>query len=291
MEDHRFDDLARFIQSGRSRRSAIGAMVAVALTVFGSRTEVTDAAARCPRGKERCDGKCRAKCSDVMVRNRRTCACECPDRMHRCGKVCVGQDRCCTGEKTCGGGCISETDCCPYTHMVCPNGSCLEKASGACCPGVEVACDAAPDGCCNAFAGEECSDDGCCNTLVGQSICGGTCVNTDSDPNHCGACGRACRAGCESCENGTCVSTGPCCQSGQTACGGRCVNTQSDFNNCGGCGATCGSCEYCNNGTCTRMCATGWDCCGTISCCEQPGAMVTPGEPRRVPRKGSKGAR
>ena len=181
-------------------------------------------------------------CRGLKIRNRRTCGCDCPDRMRECGRTCVGEDRCCPGEKECGGGCIREQDCCTHTHKECPDGSCLPEDAGACCPGVEVACATAPGGCCNSFAGEECSDDGCCNEFLGEAVCGGKCVDAKTDPNNCGGCGIACgscktcqdgvcrgpdRARCETCVNGQVVpgvpcGDGHCCGAGAECCGGGC---------------------------------------------------------------------
>jgi hypothetical protein len=256
VEHQRFDDLARSLVAGGTRRRVLGALAAAAIGFAAGRPEA-DAARRCPKKKERCNGDCVPVCKGDMIRNRRTCRCECPDGMKACGTTCVGDDRCCPGEKTCGGGCIHEAECCPHTHKACPDGTCLPKDAGQCCPAVEQACAAAPGGCCNTLAGEECTADGCCNTLVGETtVCNNRCVDVASDPDHCGACGNRCQAGCQVCDNGTCRTTGTCCQPGQI--------------DCGGCGVTCGECEWCNNGTCTSRCAEGWHCCGGISCCEDP---------------------
>jgi hypothetical protein len=142
--------------------------------------------------------------------------------MVRCSQVCVDQDRCCPGEKECGGGCIREEDCCTYTHKRCPDGSCLAKDGGVCCPDVEVACPNADDGCCNSFAGEECATNGCCNTIItGHEICDGKCVYTRTDKEHCGGCGRECDA-CSSCIEGDCRSN---CGEGRACCGRTCCPT------------------------------------------------------------------
>ena len=250
MDGHGFDDLTRSMSRLGSRRKVLRALAGAALGAVGAlggAAAPTEAAVRCPRGKERCGGKCRAVCRGLKVRNRRTCRCECPDGMKACGSTCVGEDRCCPGEKECGGGCIAGDQCCPYTHHECPDGSCLEKDSGACCPGSQVACPGAEGGCCNALAGEECSGDGCCNTLVGgKAVCDGRCVDTDTDANNCGACGTTCR-GDETCEGGACRSSSSC-GAGKEPCGAwGCVTAGSC---CGGklvCGTTYSQC--CTGGT------------------------------------------
>lgn len=210
----------------KSRRGLFKVLAGAALGAAGlidRSPERAEAAKRCPHGKERCGGQCRATCTDVKVRNRATCHCECPDGMKSCGTNCVGKDICCPGEKDCGGGCISEDSCCPYTPKECPDGSCLKKGTGACCPGVEEACPTDPEGCCNTLAGQECSTSGCCNTLVGSSICNGACVDTDTDRNNCGACGTTCGP-CQVCQGGECRSI---CQPGYECCAGSCCPTGS----------------------------------------------------------------
>ncbi len=81
METQRFDDLPRSLTVARSRRGALRALAGAALGVLAARPERGAAAGRCPRGKERCDGRCVPVCRGLKIRNRRTCACECPDRM------------------------------------------------------------------------------------------------------------------------------------------------------------------------------------------------------------------
>jgi hypothetical protein len=181
--------------------------------------------------------------------------------MKDCGKTCVADGTCCPDQKECCGGCVAADACCPCTHKECPNGACLPKDGGAYCPDVEVPCASAPGGCCNWFAGEECSDDGCCNTFLGMAVCGGKCVDTDNDNNNCGGCGNTCGS-CKTCQNGACRgpdTSPPACE---TCSAGQVVSGVSCGNHCCNPGAEC-----CGNGRCAPgKCDTlnGQVCCHIV---------------------------
>ena len=228
------------------------------------------------------------------------------------GKKCGGCFRCRNGRCAAPSAELCDDDeiCRVETGICCP-----KCVSGRCCPIGERCIDPGPfsaNFCCNEELNEPCGHNGdgtfgqCCSKAnekccdgecvpmdqpccpAGRTVCGGTCVDTKTDASNCGACGVRCRSGCQRCENGTCVTTGPCCQPGEIDCGTRCLNPRgTDPFNCGGCGVKCGSCEHCDYGTCRRLCAPGWDCCGSASCCAQPGIRLAEGEPRRVPRQGT----
>jgi hypothetical protein len=57
-----------------------------------------------------------------------------------------------------------------------------------------------------ALAAAGCNSDKICPS--DQRLCGGACVSLQSDPQNCGACGRACGAG-QACSSGACVGCGP----------------------------------------------------------------------------------
>jgi hypothetical protein len=143
-----------------------------------------------------------------------------------------------------------------------------------CSPVVET-CDGKDDNCdgvideepqadkaCSTAAGapEQCRDAGC--MCVTQ--CDGGCVDLASDVNNCGACGHACVAGVQACQNSACACAGTLCavpDGGVLGDGGyiipdggpgggpvACVQTVSDPHNCGACGVTC---KYaCSGGGC-----------------------------------------
>ncbi len=111
---------------------------------------------------------------------------------------------------------------------------------------------------------------------VGSTKCGGKCVSVQSDPRHCGTCGRACAAG-ESCASGQCRG-GATCAAGLTRCGTDCVNTQTSTQHCGACNNGCASGQACRGGACvTSNCAPGQRDCGgglciaenDVACCSQ----------------------
>jgi hypothetical protein len=316
MDATRFDDMVRQATAPGSRRSALGVLAGALVGALGL-ARTASAAGRGPGGHgkdgkgggrdeataqrrrprhctERCGGRCRPRCPDVMLRNPTTCACECPGDMNTCGKTCVGADRCCAGEKTCGGGCIREDDCCPHTHQECPDGNCVAKDSccpgehacsdgncirdgqccpderqchpsgcvpqDACCPNIESTCASGPDRCC--VLGSACSDDGCCPETTDSGVCSGKCTPLTTNEN-CGACGNRCGR-CTTCKrvNGDYVCAPPdaappaceTCSNGQVAAGVSCGSR------CCGAGAEC-----CGNGCCAAgKCTTGGN---GVPCC------------------------
>lgn len=259
MDTQQFDDLSRSLTATRSRRGALRLLAGAAIGLVAARPAAGEAAGRCPKGKERCDGRCLAVCKGLKIRNRRTCACDCPQEMTDCGKTCIGQDKCCPGLKSCGGGCIAADVCCPHTEKECPDGSCLAKDAGACCAGVEVPCGSAPGGCCNSFAGEVCSDDGCCNELFGEAVCGGKCVDTKTDPNNCGDCGVKCGSR-TTCQDGVC--RGPDRAKCETCVGGEVKPGVTCGDHCCSAGAECYGGGCCAPGKCDSV--NGQTCCHKV---------------------------
>ena len=186
------------------------------------------------------------------------------------GQVCR-QGACATPTCTSGAGCRL-TD---GGSAWCCNGVCSELGidplncgqcgarcpSGTCAGNCAVGCDGG--GC---PAGTACGTDGfrqrsACHTTscsgladrttcslrpgeVGE-CCAGTCIDYDSNPAHCGACGRACSASqlcvAGSCQTNTSCATGPVNSSCALdagfglCCGGACsaLDIRTDANNCG----------------------------------------------------------
>ncbi len=85
---------------------------------------------------------------------------------------------------------------------------------------------------------------GCDDQML--DACGGECVNLDTDPEHCGTCGRECEDD-EACTEGECV---PVCMGEDAVCGGACVDLDFDDQNCGDCGEACGFAQTCLYGEC-----------------------------------------
>lgn len=139
-----------------------------------------------------------------------------------------------------------------------------------------------------------------CACPDGHVVCAGRCVHTETNPSHCGRCGRQCPTG-TSCVDGACVGgdgtgTGPggsgdcdcppgkaCCEgrctdlntsdehcgdcgrtcpAGETCCEGRCRSLGQDHKNCGRCGRHCPGDEVCSEGECRRRCRNGLTDCG-----------------------------
>lgn len=119
----------------------------------------------------------------------------------------------------------------------------LASACGQSKPEVEVV----------SISGAECEGDSCvcAEPLVS---CGSFCIDTASDPDHCGACDRACLAS-QVCELGACACPAP-----TVACGDACVELSSDESNCGACGNACSDGQICEDSAC--VCPAGTDLCG-----------------------------
>jgi hypothetical protein len=292
MNIRQFDDLTRSMVSARSRRGALRLLAGAALGAFAARPEAGAARGKCKRGKELCRGDCVKVCKGLKQRNRRTCECDCPDRMKDCGRTCIGRDRCCPNERRCASGgcvpkgacchdeqrcadrscrpkeggeccpeerpcdgaCISAINCCPSTERQCRSGACIPK--GNCCVDTEAPCATAPGGCCNSAAGEECSDDGCCNVLAGLEVCGGKCVDPTNDANHCGGYGVKCGS-CQTCQDGVC--RGPDRATCETCANGEVVPGVPCGDHCCNAGAGCCGGGCCAPGKCTSQ--NGQTCC------------------------------
>lgn len=99
-----------------------------------------------------------------------------------------------------------------------------------------------------------------CACPDGYIVCSRRCVKAQTNPSHCGRCGRECPLG-TSCVDGECVGgdgtgTGPggsgeCdCPLGQACCEGQCIDLDSSEEHCGECGQTCVEGKTCCDGHC-----------------------------------------
>ncbi len=94
---------------------------------------------------------------------------------------------------------------------------------------------------------------------AGLTACGDGCVDTDSDPDHCGGCGRVCAYPHAEglCSDGAC-SLGPCdlgwgdCN--RQAADGCEQDLAEDQNHCGSCDHACQPGQSCEQGICTSDC-------------------------------------
>lgn len=143
--------------------------------------------------------------------------------------------RCGVGETSCGGACIrldAGTPYCGQCFNVCPEGASCTNSACVCPPDKSGVCDR-------------------------------KCVDLQSDPSHCGACGRTCGLG--SCVAGECVCD-PDPTTVQTCPGSpACVDTARDPANCGSCGQRCGL-GSCVDGACVCGPAPVTPCPGSPTC-------------------------
>jgi hypothetical protein len=281
MDGRHFDDLARALAAGASRRNVLkgltgsaGAALAGALSwrpSFGKggalRQGCAELGARCLRDDACCSGLC-----DVESRR-----CVCTDDQEECDDECVDlrSDPANCGE--CGESCSAGQRC----------------LDGACCSGSGGTCD---------------GDDECCG---GLTCCDGRCTDPSGDPNNCGDCGETCDFDpylCEAptCQDGVCgrrpvpdgtlcVPDDPsyaCCDGGcadlhreehcgecgnicapeETCCRGEgCFDLAGDPEHCGGCFHACDPGESCVAGECCpgpgTTCSSDEECCGGDLCC------------------------
>jgi hypothetical protein len=264
MDDRRFDDLIRALNSSLNRRRGVAAALGM---LFAGTAAAADARNQRDKGNGKGTGgpKAEGPCGDgsrkdnICTKDSDCCTGICniqtgqtnKDRKGRCR--CVKRGKACTADKNCCGG------------RTCQQGVCAGSNPGP-GPGPDPTptCDAAtcPDGCCAL---------GLCVPYTGQTSAG------------CGTGGAACSA----CTNGdTCVS-GVCTPCSSTTCPNGCCDStgcvlhenQSD-SNCGTSGATCvgcingdvcivGVCTPCGPSTCPSGCCNGNTCIDTGSQSDQ----------------------
>jgi len=248
MDQDRFDRWTRALAAGGSRRRVLRAMAGGALGALLDRhgpDQAVAAEAACTRLGRRCEPGDR--CCDGG--RRKGGECRCLGRKMRCGDRCVSDRACCTdGRPGCPDG------------RRCRRGRCVAGDAG-CTPDCDgKACG--PDGCggtCGpgCAAGETCdSDRRCVACPPEQTGCGFGygCVDVETDPMHCGTCGRSCRYA-ERCVGGECVPP----PTGSVPRGERC-SADEQCDQAGGptvCGVqhlACYQAEPCDPSGCLTMC-------------------------------------
>jgi hypothetical protein len=181
----------------------------------------------CERGQRRCRGTCIPQtvcCTDADCAHRFVCQ----------DQACIDPDACPPGQRPCGMLCLQP---------------------GACCADAEC-------------AAEEVCENTVCTTLgpcpPGLTRCGRECVELTSDPDHCGACGRACEPG-QDCVDRIVVGDIVCCNPPGRACDSDTDPICCRFcDTVAGCGVPTGSLVCClgSGDACSNSC----DCCGTRLC-------------------------
>lgn len=257
-----FDELARDLAQGLSRREALRRLGVGLGTAALAATGVIPAWAAkpggsgggpgCPAGQVKCKGKCVNTQTDAG--NCGACGTVCP-----AGQTCSNGHCCPAGQTYCGGACMNlsaDVNNCGACGHICPGGN--------------------PNGspiCQNGTCGFTCYS-------PYYITCGSSsCVNVLTDASNCGACGHVCPPvanGLPQCFQGRCI---PFCYTGFTSCGGYDCNIDlsKDPNNCGTCGNVCSvlnGTAACVGGTCTFVsCNPGYtyangSCCptGQLNC-------------------------
>ncbi len=218
MDPIRFDDLARSLTSGPSRRRVVAAMGSGLIAIFGGLREPA-------AGKQKRKKKCKPACGPCAACVKGKCK-------------ALADGAACPSGSCRGGACVADTGC-PVGRHLCPfddTGLCRECCKNADCRGSNMICDFTAQGstCRCPNNQQECNGDGvcwsCCSdqqcTVYGRNpadgfICtvdhacvckGGTvecgkasgfgfyCANIVEDPQDCGACGIHCPV----CREGMC---------------------------------------------------------------------------------------
>lgn len=226
MDGQRFDDLARVLARGASRRQVLrgltaGAVGGTAVALGFSRPAAEVAAADCIGGGGTCaaDSDC---CAGGLCNPNGQCYCDDPDRPGIGCACTTGADETCGLDslECCAGVCVRAGACHPVPKCAEVGDACSDD--GACCRdlvcgdgqtcGVAVTC---------AAEGGTCTDDGdCCADLV----CGNANTCGAKPAPACVALGGACGGDGDCCQ-GTCGDAGVChCQDpAQPALGCACT--------------------------------------------------------------------
>jgi hypothetical protein len=218
MDGSRFDDLARSLACGTSRRGVLAVLLGLGAGLAG----VAAGAAACPPGQVSRRGQCLCKLTGRPPLNG---ACPCPD-----GQTDTGD----------GWGCLACRSVleCPSPRPDSCQGPAVCRPDGTC--GIVEVAHGQPGAC-----------------LGGRVCCGGACtpLGTDAD---CAACGDACLGTGESCGGGSVAGQCGCtpdCSAGvcgaADGCGGTCLCPAGFDCRNGGCFKPCPvglGCEGCGAG-------------------------------------------
>jgi hypothetical protein len=299
MDNQRFDDLARALAKGISRRRLLGGLFGGAVGALVTTGDSTNAACRtdghrCQLGADCCSGFCRDY--DPKTRHRNICA-TCQNDTVACQGACVpacadsqtmGEDcacGCAAGTIACGDGCA----------LLCPAGQALDDACACACTATgRPPCG---DSCC---AEDESCVHGQCQTSGGvcpvASRCGSRqycndeqtciCIQTPDGDNRCGQLPSSCDV--QTCEtNADCANLGDgyfcdtpnsgCCTdppAEQPRCIAPCGTVPSACPDARICGSNC--CpegEICCDGACASPTTDG-SCPGSTGTCDHDAATA-----------------
>jgi hypothetical protein len=213
MEDHRFDDLTRWLARPVSRRSLLKAAVASAIAGMVGKARVAEAA-QLPCS-QLAQPACCTYCNQLFPTNS-TLALQCYTQWiaHKQGPCACGQTggvaclthpgtstafTCCAATQTCSNG-----TCCPTGTTNC-GGTCVTCPTGGVCSGTSCACPSGKRNCSGTC--QQCCTGADCSS--GQICCNGTCSATCQTCPTDASCRNAfcpAGAGCSSCSCYTSVS-------------------------------------------------------------------------------------
>lgn len=259
MDDRRFDDLAKLLDSATTRRGLLGILAAITTSVAGgAETDSNSAAAKNRRHRQEKKRKQQRR-EDTRQRSSKVSAesvsCDDNEDCYRhfvdtYGDYFIGTPTCDPQTDRCVMSCSPNH----RGYHLCPDPVIHEGNCNQCC--TDEHC---PDG-------VSCSDHGSCQCPEGLAWCRGRCVSLDDYAN---ACPPPCTdddcAANEVCdEAGWCVA----CEEGTTPCRGRCIE--------GPCGAECGEDSDCAG---RQICTATGHCqdCGTCEAFDM--ATATWGHP------------
>jgi hypothetical protein len=236
MDGLRFDNLARAVAAGASRRAVLKGLAAgfAATSLRFIDPKLARAQNTIPLG-----GQCSAlgansECSQAGG------AVVCSDN----GVIRDGQFNCC---RNAGGGCTADFHCCG--GAVCVNGACGGGGGGG-----------------SLGLGAECTSTSQCSQAGGSVVCASNGIAADGARNCCRNTGGACTADVQCCASLFCVNN---------TCGGTSSGTTPPSGGLA-LGAQCTSSEQCTQAGGATVCAdNGYDGDGPLNCCRNEGGACT----------------
>jgi hypothetical protein len=237
MDGLRFDNLARAVAAGPSRRNVLKGLVVgfVATWLRVGSPGVTHAQNTVPLGGQCSTLGANSECSQAGG------AVVCSDN----GVIRDGQFNCC---RNAGGACTADFHCCG--GAVCTNGNCGGGGGGG-----------------GRGLGAECTSTSQCSQAGGSVVCASNGVTGDGARNCCRNTGGACTSDIQCCANIFCVNG---------ICGGGSSTTTTTTTGELALGARCTSSQQCTQRGGATVCANnGFDGDGPLNCCRNEGGACT----------------
>ena len=240
MDGFRFDDLARAVATGTTRRSVLRGLAAglAATWLRFSIPNSANAQNTVPLGGQCSSLGANSECSQAGG------AVVCSDN----GIIRDGQFNCC---RNAGGACTADFHCCG--GAVCANGTCGGGASTG-----------------GRALGSQCTSTSECSQSGGSVVCASNGVTADGERNCCRNSGGACTSDIQCCANLFCVNG---------TCGGTTSGTTTTTSGGLAPGAQCTSTQQCSQSGGATVCAdNGFDGDGPLNCCRNEGGACTGGD-------------